>query len=458
MKIIAYSNRKDFGIINLNGIYTVGKYTGRLIQPIIKFKWVDEDLTDLVNAIEINLTDNSKTCPTCRIEWKPTNESFSLFEAFKTQDPDKFWEVGIGYTNQQMFSMNFTYAGVQLTTGTKPALVSMGVSPIKGCWTDGEISYTRKEPIRLIDFPEDLKKTVGACAAHVTFSFVGGAAEKAREIDHQDNTMKMTPHKILQTVMNNYGMQVSTADTPLGGPILISYSPNLKGELAKDELTAKPGQPRLRSFHILGPTLAIQIDRNQRFNLKDNLIAGLASPKNPIVPQVLQKGLEQIKVPSDTSTVSQAVTVGTQGETNPTTGESAQTTNGSKEIDKKIALAKIIITTMNTEFPLVPRFVGIKPRDVLIIVGNNNYHEDWILTDVKYRFNSKGAVSINVSGKRPFVGEEPIYYNSPSARNQVESTIANLTTIEAWERYYWNNSSNSSFPELLSPPPILSQS
>ena len=427
---------------------------GRLIQPIVSFKWAGEDLTNLVNAIEINLTDNSKTCPTCRIEWKPTVESFALFQAFKTQDPDKSWEVGIGYASQQMFLMNFTYAGVQLTTGTKPALASMGVSPIKGCWTDGEISYTRKEPIKLIDFPADLKRKVGACAANVQFSFVGGAAEVAREKTHKEAQMKMTPHKILQTVMNNYGMQVSTVDTPLGGPILISYSANLAGELTKDELSAKPGQPRLRSFHLLGPTLAIQIDRNQRFNLRDNLIAGLASPKNPVVPQAAQGEVAQTGVPSDTSIASQAVTVGTQGQINPSTDESAQTSTGNADWDKKIALAKVIITTMSTEFPLVPRLVGIKPRDIIIVVGNNNYHEDWILSDVKYRFNSKGAVSVSVSGKRPFVGEEPIYYNSPSAKSQIESLIYNLTTIEDWERYYWGQGSKTTFPELIPPPPL----
>lgn len=420
--------------------------TGRLIQPIFDFKWGDENLSNLVNTLSISLTDNPKTCPTCRVGWHPTPESFETFERLKKTSLRKSWVVGIGYTNSDLFEMNFTYAGVQLNTGMKPSLATMGVSPVKGCWTENTITYSRSEAIKLIDLPEDLKKKAGSCAANIKVEFIGPAKEAAeKSIEITETMSNMTPHNILKRILQPEGMEISTADTVIkGGPILVSFSSSNIPEDKKEDFSEEPGKPRLRSFHLFGPGLINQVNRSQSFNLNHNLIAGLASPKNPVIPQVDQAGVvDQGATTSEETIVNQQTGEATQGQTNAATGETAvsKKETGSDEARKRrVELAKIISTTMNADIPMLPKVVGIKPRDVAVIAGNNAFLEDWIISTVKYNFNVNGSVLINVTGKRPFTGDEPMYTGSV-VEEDIKRTIKSLKTVEDWTSYYWRSSS-----------------
>lgn len=413
------------------------KNKGRLIQPIVRFKWGSTDLTHMVNAIDITLSDNPRTCPICKVGWKPTQDAFKQFSELKANSVRKPWNVGLGYTNTDMFSMSFSYANVSLSTGAKPSLETTGVSPIKGCWTDTEISYTRKEEISLAEFPNSLKSFVGPCANAVHIQFVGQAEEYAKTVKIRDVEHKMTPHSILLKVMREHGIDVVNSDTSVdNGPILLSYTPNTQGELKKDPLNEKAGKPRVRSFHILGPTLITTIKRSQSFNLSKNLIAGLASPQNPVVPQVKQLDAAQAEVVSEQSIASQSSPLGVSGQTNPSTEETSITEGGDGKTDPKIALARLVSTRMNTTFPMLPKLVGIKPRDVVVVAGNNDYLEDWIVSNVTYSFRTEGYVNLSVSGKRPFVGSEPIFEGSTVAP-LIRSTVKELKTVEDWSHYYW---------------------
>ena len=100
---------------------------------------------------------------------------------------------------------------------------------------------------------------------------------------------------------------------------------------------------------------------------------------------------------------------------------------------------------------MVPYMVGIKPRDIVAIPslkGPGDYIEDWEVDSVQYKQDDVVGVSISISGKRPYTGEESILDAGSLA--DVQSTVASLTTPAAWNRLYWIQGQDTSIKPLSS--------
>lgn len=89
---------------------------------------------------------------------------------------------------------------------------------------------------------------------------------------------------------------------------------------------------------------------------------------------------------------------------------------------------------------MVPYLVGIKPRDLIAIpslkVADDPFIEDWVVQTVTYTQSDEGAVTVSVSGMRPYTGGENIL--DEDTLKTVKEQIKSLTTTTAWHSFYWN--------------------
>ena len=183
---------------------------------------------------------------------------------------------------------------MQLTTGHSPKLQISGVSTIKGAWTDNKVTYTMEKEMPLEAFPDFLKKKCGEGCKDLNFVWAGKAKEAAKQIKVKGNQVGRTPMVILTDTLRKHGMQVQVGDTAFAGEVVLSFSPSLQGELAKDKpevnsegVETKPGT---RTVFIIGPGLMTNINRKQAFNVGSTTTAAAASPESPNVATSQAKG------------------------------------------------------------------------------------------------------------------------------------------------------------------------
>ena len=85
---------------------------------------------------------------------------------------------------------------------------------------------------------------------------------------------------------------------------------------------------------------------------------------------------------------------------------------------------------------MVPRNVGIKPRDILCIpsLEQGGYIEDYEITSVSYQMESTGGVTINIQAERPFTGDENML--DAASIQMVRSIADGLDTPAKWNRSF----------------------
>lgn len=429
---------------------------GLLLQPYAQIVWGGKNLSsyDDGSGERMPVAQNAKitlskerAAPDGFFNIYPNPQGFQLFSELKNSNIDDPFEISFGFPNSTPFKQSFKFAGVGLQTGTDPKLGIIGVSAIKGCWTDVRISYTMEEEMSLKEFPDFLKKQIGECAKDVMIEFDGQAKEAAAEIKIKHNQIQRTPHVILTNVMRAQGMEVTVGSTAGKQPtIVISYAFNVDGESERAQPSpagggAKDTSPTKRTIYILGPTLAQNITRSQKFNLGSNSTKAAAS-KNDV--NVNETDTETVPNPQDASPQQEAVEdagreAPTIGNANPSDSQTGTTEDGKLTKDARVKLSKMITTEVSAKFPMLPYMVGIRPRDILAIPslkGPGNFIEDWEVTEVTYQQNEAGGVSISLKGQRPYVGEETLMDEGSQAK--VRAVVAQLQSLEAWEQFYWS--------------------
>jgi len=432
---------------------------GRLLQAYVSIIWAGINLSCyddgeggkqvLAQNVRVSLG-QGESAPSCSFEISPNPIGFELFQEIKATALSEPWIVEIGYLNGSSVKWAFKFSGMNMTTGHDPKLEITGVSAIKGCWTDNKISYTMEEEIPLSEFPAFLQKKAGDCSKDLTVNFAGMAKEEAAKIMVKANQKQRTPHVILADTLRPHGMDLQVGDTAFNGELVVSYSPALEGETEKDPATiqdgTQPSEPIKRMAYVIGPGMMENFTRKQSFNLGQTNTSRGATPTSSLSNETEQTGVVQPdSAPQETAAEAKPQAV--LGKANPSSADKGVVQGSPLDEKARQAFSKSLTSDCNTSVFMTPYMVGIKPRDFIVVPslkGPGDYLEDWEVTSVNYSQDEVGGVYIDISGKRPYTGEEPMMDKASAAK--IQAIVSKLTTPAAWNKFYWIQGPEQDYP------------
>lgn len=430
---------------------------GRLLQPYVSVVWGSTNITPwehdgikeiMAQEISINLDADGKA-PGCEFKIVPSSAGMQLFAMLKERVDEEI-SVKIGYPNGNEVAWKFVYAGLSYTTGMSPKIAISTTSSIKGEWTDNKVTFTSEEPIKLYELPELLQKKSGGKAEKLKFEWAGKTKEAAQQIEIQPNRINQTPHNILVDTLREYGMVAQVGDTAFDNTVVISYAPNLEGQLAEENVEVVKGktssEPGKRNVYIIGPGLMIDITRKQSFNLGQTETKGGSSNKDTKTSET-----ESAKVAGGSVSAQSAAAAATSGgervvgPANKPKSRSEKKKDSKESKDARAAESKAQGSTVNFSVPMLPYIVGIKPRDIIAIPslkGPGDFIEDWEVTGVNYTQSSQGSVDLSISGRRVYAPGGVAMMDPPTLA-EVKATVATLRTPEKWNAFYWINNASA---------------
>jgi len=419
--------------------------TGRLIQPYSVVTWGGENLSarsdggdDLaIMAQKVSVKFNNSQAPSCSFEFVPSPEGFDLFSRLKESSLTETIKIELGYMNLKAFTQSFRYVGMNLTTGLQPAIRVEAVGVLKGPFTDTRLTYTMEEKIPLKDLPDFLLGKINP-PPEIKFEFTKEALEVIADAEHQENQLQRSAYSILSSAIRPYGLRLDPGSSAFGGTVTISVAPdgNVEARRGGDQPVAGD-----RKFHIVGPGLANNLTRAQKFNIGQSSTKPGVSKNNNISTeqdqqevQTPQSGAQQPKVGEAKS---QTAVV---GPSNPQSSAESRSTGTTDDAAKKARVdeTKLLTTTLSFNAAMLPGFMGIAPRDLILIPsikGPGEYIEDWEVDSVDYSQDANGTITIGVRANRPYIGDNSIA--SPGTLAQARGIISSLQTPEDWAAFYW---------------------
>jgi len=306
------------------------KPVGRLIQPYSLVTWDGENLSARndgsgelgIMAQNVRIDLNTSQAPRCSFEFVPNPEGFRLFSDLKEQALTKPISVTMGLMNLVSFTQQFRYVGMDLTTGLDPKIKVDAVGLLKGPFTDKKLNYAMENKISLKDLPDFLLGKLKP-RPPLSFVFTEGALEVIKDAEHQENQFQRSAYSILSSAIRPYGLRLDPGGSAFSNTISISVAPNGK-------------KVSSTKAHVVGPGLALNLNRKQKFNLSSSSIKSGTSENNPVSreqddPQTVvdSSGNPQTNV-AETTTVAAA-----EGTSNPqNSAESRSTGSGSAQAQK----------------------------------------------------------------------------------------------------------------------------
>lgn len=420
---------------------------GKLLQPLVKLKWGDLDLTSysagdmrpqpIFYGVKINL-EKTTSAPTLEFSLSPSPPAFQAFLECKNDRIDQPITVELGYALGDTFSLKFYYAGCSFSTGHEMDVTIHAVSMIKGAWTNNRLNFTMEKKIPLKDFPDLVKKKCGDACKDIEFEFVGKAKEDSEKIEIKHAVINQTPHRAIADIARANGMLTSINPD---GKIVIHYSYNYKAEKEKDGPN-DPAKPKYngvaRNVYIAGPGLLNSFRREQRFQVGNTTFDLDAAFTSPVAFEQDNAKIVQTTTKSGKSASEKPKTEATSGQSQPSYAQSGTKKAAESLKEARAAWAQQSQTTGTGNFFMVPYLVGIKPRDFLCIPSLNPddpYFEDWIIESVNYEQKDEGGVEISVNCTRPFPGEGLILAEKDA--KAVEDVLKTLRTTKDWHALYW---------------------
>ena len=414
---------------------------GRLIQPYATVFW-SENLSagpDEILAQKVSVSLSNTSAPSCKFEILPSPTGFAKFTELKKSAIEQPIKITFGYPQGSFFEQQFQYMGMGLTTGSDPSIEVTGTSILKGPFTDTQISYTMEKPIPLSELPQFLLGKLNP-APQLKFKFTPDAEKAAAKIQYLENIIQKTPYSILQSAMRAHGFRLDPGDSCYDGTTSISIAPDGTGTPPQPGQAGQPipAQPR---YHILGPGIARSIKRDQKFNVGKSSTKSGQSKKSPSSTEQDQAGVNLAPAgAAQKPTAETTTTEGVVGNSNPqSTSESRTTPAGDTKTAKRRAQTDNILTTeVSFTVPMLPNFMGVKPRDFILIPslkGLGAYIEDWEVETVQYTQDVSGQIMMSIKGSRPFTGDENVV--DEGTLSAARGTISGLTTPELWGQYYW---------------------
>ena len=428
---------------------------GRLIQPLVKVKWGDLDLTEypvgagvepVFHDLKIDIQEKDQV-PTCEFAFSPNVPGFEAFQKCVVDNKDKPVIVTIGYLGGTEFKMKFFFTGLTFSTGLDTSAMVFLTVATKGAWTDNRVSFTMTEQdkVTLAAFPDKLKAIIGDAGKDINVQFVGQLAEDASKIEIIINVIQQTPMQIIEGLARAMGFKIENGDTVFdGGPIVLGYSPNYEPNKQKDKpvVLGKPGTPKPaeRKCFILGPGLIETFTREMKFNTN---ISGFDIGKSFKEPGSFEIDNKDI---IDTKTDAGEKAAQAENKAGGTAGKSTGKTPSQKGVRKSAGVEKPARSkkeqeeniTASTEFFMVPYAVGIKPRDFIAIPSLKipcQYVEDWIVDRVSYTQAQEGGMKVSVQCKRPLIGTENVM--DEATVKSVKDIANGMIDTKDWYAMYW---------------------
>lgn len=422
---------------------------GKLLQPLVKLKWGDLDLTAYSSGgmrpqpifynARINL-EKTSSAPTLEFNFSPSPPAFQAFLECKNDRIDQPITVELGYAQGSTISLKFYYAGCAFATGHEMDVTIYAVAPIKGAWTNNRINFTMEKAIPLKDFPDLVKKKCGDACKDIKFEFVGKAKDDAAKIEIKHAVINQTPHRVIVDIARANGMLTSINPE---GTLVIHYSYNYKDEKEKDKPN-DPAKPKydgvIRNVYIAGPGLLNTFRREQRFQVGNTTFDLDSAFTSPVAFEQDNAKIVQTTTKSGQSAAKKPTSDATSGQSQPSYAQSGTKKTADSLKEARAAWAQQSTTTGQGNFFMVPYLVGIKPRDFLCIPSLNPddpYFEDWIIESVSYEQKDEGGVEISVGCTRPFPGEGLILAEKDA--KAVEDVLSTLRTTKDWHALYWNS-------------------
>lgn len=421
---------------------------GKLLQPLVKLKWGDLDLTEYAAGgmrpqpifynVRVSL-EKTSSAPTLEFNFSPSPPAFQAFLECKNDRIDQPITVELGYAQGDTFSLKFYYAGCSFATGHEMDVTVYGVSPTKGAWTNNRINFTMEKEVPLKDFPALVKEKCGEACKDIKFEFAGKAKDDAAKIQIKHAVINQTPHRAIVDIARANGMLTSINPE---GSLVIHYSYNYKDEKEKDKPN-DPAKPKydgvIRNIYIAGPGLLNTFRREQRFQVGNTTFDLDSAFTSPVAFEQDNAKIVQTTTKSGASASTPPKTAATSGQSQPSYAQSGTKKTADSLKEARAAWAQQSQTTGAGNFFMVPYLVGIKPRDFLCIPSLNPddpYFEDWIIESVSYEQKDEGGVEISVSCTRPFPGEGLILAEKDA--KTVEDLLKTLRTTKDWHALYWN--------------------
>jgi len=389
-------------------------------------------------AQNVKVSLSSSQAPTCSFDFVPSPEGFKLFSELKQSALTQPITITMGYMNLKAFTQSFRYVGMDLTTGIDPKIRVDAVGLLKGPFTDNRISYAMEKKIPLKELPQFLLGQLDP-KPELKFVFTKEALEVIADAEHQENQLERSPYSILTSAIRPYGLRLDPGSSAFADTISISVAPS-----GKAEGTVSQGQQPVageRRAHIVGPGLAINLNRKQKFNIGQSSAGNGKSKKNNVSTEQDQKQAQPPQSGSQQPATANAKTpTAVEGPSNPqSSAESRSTGTTTAQAQKaRVDETKILTTELSFTAPMLPNFMAIAPRDLIMVPalkGPGGYIEDWEVDTVGYTQDSSGSIMINIKANRPYIGDENVA--APSVIQEVRGIVSNLTTPEAWARYYW---------------------
>ena len=417
---------------------------GRLIQPYATVVWGGENLSfgtksgaTLAQNVSVTLTNSS--APSCKFKILPNPEGFEKFVELKEGAIEQPIVITFGYPRGSFFEQQFQYMGMGLTTGSDPAIEVTGTSLLKGPYTDTRISYTMEKPIPLSELPQFLLGKLNP-APKLKFKFTPEAEKAAAKIEYLENILQKTPYSILQSALRAKGFRLDPGDSCYDGTTSISIAPDGTGTPPQPGQAGQPipAQPR---YHILGPGIAQSIKREQKFNVGKSSTKSGQSKNSPSSTEQDQVNVNLAPAgAAQPATAKTTVKEGVVGNSNPQSPSESRTTpaGDTKTAKRRAQTDNILTTEVSFTVPMLPNFMGVKPRDFILIPslkGLGAYIEDWEVESVQYTQEVSGQIMMSIKGSRPFTGDENMV--DEKTLSAARGTISGLTTPELWGKYYW---------------------
>lgn len=438
---------------------------GLLIQPYASVTWEGTNLSAypgasgekerLVQNLSLSYT-KDQTVPSCSFELAPTVDTFA-FVAEMRQSPalaTGVFEVEIGFSHlpDNKLVGKYVYAGLDMQTGHDPQVSITVTSAMKSSWTQNKVSFTMEEAIPLSEYPTFLQEKAGKGASLMKFEFVGKAKEDAAGIMIKANRVNQTPQTILAETVKEHGMELRTPDTAIDGTVVIGYPAAKKGELEQDKPQA-PGskaQSALRTIHIIGPGLMQNVKRTQKLPDAQSDTKGGTAAKKTAGTEVDNKNspLKPTRGVGQQASAESVNPAGSTGVADKSDAKSETEKNKKGEADKgKAAITDSLAVSFSASFPMLPQIVGMKPGDIGVIPslkGPGDFLEDFEITDVTYKMDNTGWVTVDIKGNRPYLGKENMLDAASIAL--VKGMVAPLQTPDAWNRFYWRMGPEIAWP------------
>jgi len=419
--------------------------TGRLIQPYAVVTWGGENLSARsdggdglgIMAQKVNVKFNNSQSPTCTFEFTPTPEGFSLFTQLKERALNETINVEMGFMNLKAFRQSFKYVGMNLTTGVGPNIRVETTGVLKGPFTDTRLSYAMEKKIPLKDLPDFLLGKLNP-KPEIKFEFTKEALEVIADAEHQENQLERSGYSILSAAIRPYGLRLDPGSSAFGNTVTISVAPDGNVNATRGGEQPVAGS---RRFHIVGPGLAQKLTRNQKFNIGQSIVKDGVSKKNNVAKEQDQKEVQTPQSGAQQPKVGEAKSqTAVVGPSNPQSSAESRSTGSTNAKAKKARVDenKLLTTELTFEAPMLPGFMGIAPRDLILIPslkGPAEYIEDWEVDSVDYNQDYNGTIMVSIRANRPYIGDNSIASEGTLA--QARGIVSSLRTPDDWARYYW---------------------